>query len=171
MPRLTIDRISVEVAQGSTILDSAKKLGIDIPALCLKEGCQPSTSCMVCIVKVKNRLIPSCATIAEDGMEIESETDEIREARRTALELLLSDHAGDCIAPCHNICPAGMNIPLMIRQIAEGDLRNVIITVKKDISLPAVLGRICPAPCEKGCRRGFHDNPISICLLKRYVAG
>ncbi|MDQ1327890.1 MAG: hypothetical protein QG641_1174 [Candidatus Poribacteria bacterium] len=170
MPRLTIDRISVEVTQGSTILDSAKKLGIDIPALCFKEGYQPSTSCMVCIVKVKNRLIPSCATIAEDGMEIESETDEIREARRAALELLLSDHAGDCIAPCHNICPAGMNIPLMIRQITEGDLRNAIITVKKDIALPAVLGRICPAPCEKGCRRGFYDNPISICLLKRYVA-
>jgi len=170
MPRLTIDHISVEVTQGSTILDSAKKLGIDIPALCFKEGYQPSTSCMVCIVKVKNRLIPSCATIATDGMEVESETDEIHEARRTALELLLSDHAGDCIAPCHNICPAGMNIPLMIRQIAEGDLRNAIITIKKDISLPAVLGRICPAPCEKGCRRGFYDNPISICLLKRYVA-
>jgi hypothetical protein len=170
MPRLTIDRISVEVDKGSTILDSAKKLGIDIPALCFKEGYNPSTSCMVCIVKVKNRLIPSCATIATDGMEVESETDEIHEARRTALELLLSDHAGDCIAPCHNICPAGMNIPLMVRQIAKGDLRNAIITVKKDIPLPAVLGRICPAPCEKGCRRGFHDNPISICLLKRYVA-
>jgi ferredoxin len=170
MPRLTIDRISVEVDKGSTILDSAKKLGIDIPALCFKKGYNPSTSCMVCIVKVKNRLIPSCATIAEDGMEVESETNEIHEARRTALELLLSDHAGDCIAPCHNICPAGMNIPLMIRQIAKGDLRDAIITVKKDIPLPAVLGRICPAPCEKGCRRGFYDNPVSICLLKRYVA-
>ena len=170
MSKLKIDGRSVEVEQGTTILDASKKLGIDIPTLCFREGCQPSTSCMVCIVKVKNRLIPSCATLAEDGMEIESETDEIHEVRRTALELLLSDHTGDCIAPCHNICPAGMNIPKMIRQIAEGDLRNAIITVKRDIPLPAVLGRICPAPCENGCRRGFHDNPVSICLLKRYVA-
>jgi ferredoxin len=170
MLRLTIDGKSVEVEQGTTILDAARKIGISIPTLCFREGYSPSTSCMVCIVKVKNRIIPSCATVAEDGMEIESETDEIHEARRTALELLLSDHTGDCIAPCHNICPAGMNIPLMIRQIAEGDLRSAIITVKGDIPLPAVLGRICPAPCEKGCRRGSYDSPLSICLLKRYVA-
>jgi len=170
MPKLTIDGVLVEVEQGSTILDAAKKIGIEIPALCFREGYQPSTSCMVCIVKVRNRLIPSCATIAEDGMVVESETDEIHEARHTALELLLSDHTGDCIAPCHTICPANMNISLMIRQIIEGDLRNAIITVKRDIPLPAVLGRICPAPCEKGCRRGFYDNPVSICLLKRYVA-
>jgi len=103
-------------------------------------------------------------------MEVESETDEVHQARRTALELLLSDHVGDCMAPCHSICPAQMNIPLMIRQIATGRLRDAIITVKEHIALPAVLGRICPAPCEKGCRRGVYDSPVSICLLKRYVA-
>lgn len=170
MPKLTIDGKMIEVNQGTMILDSAKKLGINIPTLCYNKKCDPSTSCMVCIVKANNRIVPSCATVAEDGMEIESETDEIHEARRVALELLLSDHAGDCIAPCHSICPAGMNIPLMIRQIAKGDLRDAIITVKNDIPIPAVLGRICPAPCEKGCRRGSYDNPVSICLLKRYVA-
>ncbi|HGJ65379.1 TPA: 2Fe-2S iron-sulfur cluster binding domain-containing protein [bacterium] len=170
MPRITIDGKMIEVPHGSTILDSARQIGIDIPTLCFRDGYEPSTSCMVCIVKVGNRIVPSCATKAEDGMEIESETEEILEARRTALELLLSDHAGDCIAPCQSVCPAGMNIPLMIRQIANGDLKDAIITVKEDIPLPAVLGRICPAPCEKGCRRGSYDNPVSICLLKRYVA-
>jgi ferredoxin len=63
-----------------------------------------------------------------------------------------------------------MNIPLMIRLIAAGRMREAIEVVKADIALPAVLGRICPAPCEKGCRRGQHDAPVAICLLKRYVA-
>jgi NADPH-dependent glutamate synthase beta subunit-like oxidoreductase len=63
-----------------------------------------------------------------------------------------------------------MNIPLMIRQIAAGDFQAAIQTVKKDIPLPAILGRICPAPCEKVCRRKQADDAVSICLLKRFVA-
>ncbi|MBM3237766.1 2Fe-2S iron-sulfur cluster binding domain-containing protein [Candidatus Poribacteria bacterium] len=170
MPKLTIDNREVEVEQGSTLLDAAQKLGIDIPTLCFRAGCQPSTSCLVCVVKVNNRLVPSCATLAEPGMQVESETSEIHQARRTTLELLLSDHVGDCMAPCQSICPAEMNIPLMIRQTAAGKLRDAIATVKEHIALPAVLGRICPAPCENGCRRGNYDCSVSICLLKRYVA-
>ncbi|MBN2271916.1 MAG: FAD-dependent oxidoreductase, partial [Sedimentisphaerales bacterium] len=81
-----------------------------------------------------------------------------------------SDHLGDCMGPCQMTCPARMDIPLMIRQIAAGRLADAIATVKKDIALPAVLGRICPAPCEKSCRRAAHDDAVSICLLKRYVA-
>jgi NADPH-dependent glutamate synthase beta subunit-like oxidoreductase len=63
-----------------------------------------------------------------------------------------------------------MNIPLMIRQIKENDLENAIITIKQDIALPAVLGRICSAPCEKGCSRKYYDTPVSICYLKRFAA-
>jgi len=172
MPKLAIDGREVEVEPGSTILDAARRLGIAVPTLCFLDGREPRTSCVVCVVKVRGQdgLVPSCATVAEEGMVVESETEEVHEARRTALELLLSDHLGDCVGPCHSICPAHMNIPLMIRQIAAGQLREAIITVKAQIALPAVLGRICPAPCEKGCRRGEHDSPVSICLLKRYVA-
>ena len=103
-------------------------------------------------------------------MVVTSDCDEVRHVRREALELLLSDHVGDCLGPCHMICPAQMDIPLMIRQIAAGKLRDAIETVKKDIALPAVLGRICPKPCERGCRRTVIDEAVSICLLKRYVA-
>ncbi|MCK5270828.1 MAG: (2Fe-2S)-binding protein, partial [Sedimentisphaerales bacterium] len=172
MFRLTIDNQPVEVPPGSTILDAARKLSIDIPTLCFRDGCEPSTSCLACVVRINNqeRLVPSCATQAEDGMQVQSETEEIHRARRTALELLLSDHLGDCLGPCRTICPAGMNIPLMIRQIAGSDFRDAIITVKRDIALPAVLGRICSAPCEKGCRRKEYDDAVAICLLKRYVA-
>jgi len=171
MPKLTIDNREIEVAPGTTVLEAARALGLEIPTLCHREGFEPSTSCFVCVVKVKGKpgLVPSCATVATDGMEVESETDEVRDARRTALELLLSDHLGDCVGPCQAACPAHMNIPLMIRQIAAGRLRDAAATVKQRIPLPAVLGRICPAPCEKACRRGQHDAAVSICLLKRFV--
>jgi hypothetical protein len=52
-------------------------------------------------------------------MVIESETEEVHEARRTALELLFSDHVGDCLSPCHRLCPLQLNIPAMIRQIKQ----------------------------------------------------
>ena len=172
MPRVRIDNKTVDVPEGTTILQAARQAGIDIPALCWLAGWQACTSCFVCVVRVdgQERLLPSCATAVGDGMVVESESDEVRSARRTALELLLSDHLGDCLAPCQVTCPAGMNIPRMIRRIAAGDLAGAIETVKADIALPAVLGRICPAPCERACRRAGHDAALAICLLKRYAA-
>ncbi len=175
MPKLIIDNREVEVQDGATILDAAVKLGITIPTMCFLKGFEPSTSCMVCVVKINDmaNLVPACGTPAQEGMKVQTDTPEVIQARKTALELLLSDHLGDCMGPCHVICPARMNIPLMIRQIAAGKLRDAIETVKKDIALPAVLGRICPAPCERGCRRAAvcgSDQAVSICLLKRYVA-
>ncbi len=172
MPKVTIDNQQTEVPQGTTILEAAREIGITIPTLCYLPELSANTSCMVCVVKVngRERLLPACATVVVDGMVIESETEEIHQARRTALELLLSDHVGDCEGPCQSLCPAGMNIPLMIRQIAAGELAEAIKTVKADIALPAVLGRICPGPCEKGCRRGQQDDAVAICLLKRYAA-
>jgi NADPH-dependent glutamate synthase beta subunit-like oxidoreductase/ferredoxin len=172
MPKLTINQQPVEVPLGATVLDACRKLGIEVPTLCYLEGFKPSTSCMLCVVKDRKtgKLIPSCTAPSRDGLDIETDSEEIRASRRTALELLLSDHLGDCEAPCQRVCPAHMNIPLMIRQIEAGAFADSLATVKRDIALPAVLGRICPAPCEKGCRRGQVDAPVSICLLKRIVA-
>jgi NADPH-dependent glutamate synthase beta subunit-like oxidoreductase len=172
MPRLFVDNREVEVDNGTTVLDAARKLGIEIPTMCFLQGYEPSTSCMVCVVKIngKANLVPACGTLAEDGMRVESDCEQVHQARKAALELLLSDHLGDCLGPCHIICPAQMDIPLMVRQIAAGNLRDAIATVKRDIALPAVLGRICPKPCERGCRRAAIDEAVSICLLKRYVA-
>ena len=169
MPKLFIDNREVEVDNGATILDAAGKLGIEIPTMCFLKDYKPSTSCMVCVVKVNglDNLVPACGTVVKDGMRVESSSDQVRQARKAALELLLSDHVGDCLGPCQVICPARMNIPLMIRQIAAGKFREAIATVKKDIALPAVLGRICPKPCEKGCRRAVFDEAVSICLLQR----
>jgi hypothetical protein len=127
---------------------------------------------MACLVKLlpNGKLVPSCASKAEEGMRVESESADVRGMRRAAIEFLLSDHFGDCMGPCHTTCPAHMNIPLMIRQIADGDMEGAIKTVKADIALPAILGRICPKPCEGACRRGVADTPVAICLLKQFAA-
>lgn len=172
MPRLTIDEREIEVPEGATLLEAARRLEIEIPTLCYLEGKEPLTTCLVCVVKdrARGKLVPACATRAVDGMVIESETQEVYATRRMALELLLSDHVGDCLAPCQFACPAHMDVPLMLRQIAGRDLASAIVTVKHDIALPAVLGRICPKPCEKGCRRSGADGAVAVCQLKRMVA-
>jgi ferredoxin len=172
MPTLTIDGREIHVADGATILEAARALGIAIPTLCFREGYEAETSCMVCVVRVNgsDHLVPSCATKAEDGMVVESETDQIKAARRIALELLLGDHLGDCIAPCQSTCPLHLNIPEMIGLVAEGRIDAAVATVRERIPLSAVLSHICPAPCEKGCRRGQLDSPVAIRLLKRYIA-
>ncbi|MBN2011505.1 (2Fe-2S)-binding protein [candidate division KSB1 bacterium] len=172
MIQLTINDQKISVAPKTTILQAANQLNVAIPTMCHLDGMEPFTSCMICVVQEtqKNKLLPACSTWVDDDMVIETDNDIVREARKTALELLLSEHVGDCEAPCQRICPAHMNIPLMIRQIQRGDFHDALITVKKHIALPAVLGRICPAPCENGCRRKQQDTPVSICLLKRFVA-
>jgi ferredoxin len=171
---LTIDGRAVQVEPGQTVLQAARQLGLEIPTLCFLEQCTPATSCLVCLVKWKvngqARMVPSCATKVQPGMVIESETEEVHEARRTALELLLSDHVGDCLSPCHRICPLHLNIPVMIRQIEAGRLDQAIVTVKQALPLPAILGRLCHHPCENGCRRGTWDEAAAIRDMERVVA-
>jgi len=171
MPIIVIDNQRIEVPPGTTILDAARQLGIEIPTLCHLTGHPSQTSCFVCVVKVNgdDRLLPSCATAAADGMIVESETAQVRAARRAALELLLGDHLGDCIGPCQNACPAYLDIPEMIRLVQEGRLREAAALVKAHIPFPAILGRICQAFCERGCRRAQHDATVSIALLERLV--
>ena len=102
-------------------------------------------------------------------MVIESETEEVHEARRTALELLFSDHVGDCLSPCHRLCPLQLNIPVMIRQIQAGRLDEAITTVRQALPLAGVLGRLCHHPCEQGCRRGVFDEPAAIREMERFL--
>ena len=172
MIKLTIDNIAVEVPENTTILQAAALLGIEIPTMCYLEGHSCHPSCMVCMVKdaVRGNFFTSCAMPATDGMNIIATSDEVSDIRREALELLLSDHVGDCEAPCTLTCPAGMDIPLMNRLIANGEFEKSLEIVREEIALPLILGYICPAPCEKACRRKPIDGAVSICLLKRFTA-
>ena len=162
----------VEVPEGTKILKAAEMLGLAIPTLCYQKDLEFFTSCMICLVHetVSDSLIPACSAPAAEGMRIETDSERVRQARRDALEFLLSEHAGDCEAPCRRGCPAGMDIPEMIRQIREGRFKEAVLTVLKDIAIPAVLGRICPAPCENACKRKPYDEALSICSLKRFAA-
>ncbi|MDO8542858.1 MAG: 2Fe-2S iron-sulfur cluster-binding protein [Opitutaceae bacterium] len=167
---LTIDGQTVEALPGQSVLAAARTLGLDIPTLCHLEKCGPLTTCLVCLVRINGRLVPSCGTKVEPGMVVESETELVHAARRTALELLFSDHVGDCLSPCNLLCPLLLNIPVMIRQIEAGRNMEAIATVRQALPLPAVLGRLCHHPCEKGCRRGAHDDAAAIREMERFAA-
>jgi hypothetical protein len=161
----------LEVPEGRVLMEVIRDMGIEVPSMCYLKDEERFTSCMVCVVKDKHtgRIIPSCSREAMEGMDIITMDEEVQEARKMALELILSEHVGDCEAPCQITCPAHMDIPLMNRLLAAGEFREALRVVKKDIALPSVLGRICQAPCEGACRRKSIDQAVSICLLKRFA--
>lgn len=172
MPTLKIDSRMVTVPEGTTILEAAGKLGIYIPTLCFYQGMRASCSCMVCVVKYADRdvYVPSCAVKAVDGMDLLSDTPEVEQMRRTALELLLSDHAGDCEGPCRLACPVGLEIPQMLRYIQSGKITEALGVIRADMPFASILGRVCPKPCEKSCRRRKVDESLPICEIKRKIA-
>ena len=96
--KIKIDGIEAEVPSNYTIMKAAETVGIKIPKLCFHPKLSVAGSCRVCIVKVKgsNYYVPSCATIVADGMEIEANSPEIRQARRDIVELILDNHPKDC---------------------------------------------------------------------------
>lgn len=109
MVKLTIDDKQVEAQEGSTILDAARSVGIDIPTLChmeLKDMCieNKPAGCRVCVVEVEGRrnLAPACATAVSDGMVINTHSIRVMNARRVVMELILSDHPADCLVCAKN---------------------------------------------------------------------
>jgi NADPH-dependent glutamate synthase beta subunit-like oxidoreductase len=76
----------------------------------------------------------------------------------------------ECTTPCQRGCPAGINIREYIRQISLGNNHRAVQVIKERNPFPAVIGRICPRPCELECRRNYIDEPVAINYLKRYAA-
>ena len=171
MIELNIDGKKLSVESGTSVMEAARQLDIHIPSMCHIGDLPHFASCMICMVKEvsSGKLFTSCTVKATPGMEIITMDDEIREARKTALDLLLSDHVGDCDAPCQISCPAHMDIPMMNHFLAERKFAEAYDVVIQDIALPSILGRICPAPCEGACRRNSVDEAVSICFLKMYA--
>jgi len=171
MIELKINNTNYTAQQNEKILSVAQRAGIHIPTMCWVKEFDPSTSCMVCVVQDKRngKILTSCSAKVEAGMDIETDNTEVLDMRKSALELLLSEHYGDCEAPCQRVCPAEMDIPLMNRLIAANKMDEALKNVAETIALPSILGYICPAPCEKACRRKDIDEPVSICMLKRFV--
>lgn len=177
MTSLTINGKHVEVPEGATILDAAKKLDIHIPTLChldlhdIKMVNQGAT-CRVCMVEVAGRraLAPACATPVTAGMEVLTHTPRVINARRVVVELILSNHPKDCLT-----CPMNKDCELQSLaaelSIHEIEYEGEIAKHRRDDSSPAfvkemtkcVLCRRCETMCNQvqtvnvlsGIRRGF----------------
>ena len=84
---------------------------------------------------------------------------------------ILGEYTDDeCTTPCQRACPAGIDIREYIRQIEVGDYHRSVQVIKERNPFPAVIGRICPRPCENECRRNMVDDPVAINFLKRFAA-
>jgi NADP-reducing hydrogenase subunit HndD len=98
MPTVTINDVSVTVPDNTTILAAARQAGIAVPTLCFLEGLDAIGACRICVVEVEGAraLAASCSVPVSEGMKIRTNSRRVREARRTVMELLLSEHDGDC---------------------------------------------------------------------------
>lgn len=170
--RLNINGKEVTGVAGQTILEVARENDIFIPTLCYDERTRIYGSCGICMCEVEGnpKLCKACATEIAPGMVISTNTERVIESRKTNLELLLSNHTGDCRPPCMLACPAGTDCQGYVGLIANGEYEEANELIKDRIPLPASLGRVCPHPCEDECRRGLVDEPIAIQSLKRFAS-
>ena len=196
--KVTIDNKIVEVAPNTTVYDAAKQIGIDIPRLCYMNleavGFKNNPAgCRVCVVEVAGRrnLAPSCATLCTEGMVVKTNSPRVLNARKTVLELILSDHPKDCL-----ICPKSgrcelqdLAVQLGIREIHSVENAEVS-TYRKDTSPSlirdmdkCVMCRRCETSCNviqtvgalNAVNRGFmsvvapafeqdlNDSPCTFC--------
>ena len=162
--KLTIDNREIEVPKGTTIYKAAKSLGIDIPVLCymdlhdLKVENKPA-GCRICVVEVEGRrnLAPSCSTDCMNGMVVKTHTTRVINARRTVMELILSDHPKDCL-----ICPKSghcdlqdMAVRLGIREIPGQEFAEMS-TYRKDFS-PSIIRDIDKCIMCRRCETMCND--------------
>ncbi|WP_346929205.1 NADH-dependent [FeFe] hydrogenase, group A6 [Clostridium sp.] len=184
---LKINNKEISVEQGTTILDAARKLNIKIPTLCYlnlhdKKTTNKPGSCRVCVVEVEGRknLAPSCCTAVAPGMVVNTSTPRVIAARKTIIELLLSDHSMDCLT-----CQKNLNCELQelastygvtnlkytgSKSVAMKELKNPSIV--RDTS-KCILCRRCEAVCSQvqqvgaigPVNRGF-DTTISTAFFE-----
>lgn len=159
---------------GESILDVARRNQIEIPTLCHDPRLDPFSSCYLCVVEVKGMRghQPACSTRISEGMEVTTQSEAIRKSRRTALELMLSNHFADCFGPCKQTCPAGVDVQGYISLIEKKMYSEAIALIKEANPLPAICGRVCVRPCEAACRRNLlgEGTGVGIDYLKRFAA-
>ena len=162
--KITIDNKQVEVEKGTTILDAARKMGIDIPTLChmrlddLNIENKPG-GCRICVVEVHGRrnLSPACITKCDDGAVIRTHTPRVMNARRTVMEFILSDHPKDClICPKSGTCELqDMANRLGIREIPGQEIAEMS-TYRKDTS-PSIIRELDKCIMCRRCEMMCND--------------
>ncbi len=128
MVKLKINDKEIQVKEGTTILEAASMAGSPVPELCYLKDINEIGACRVCIVEVKGikRLVPACSNVVSNGMEIYTNSNRVREARRTNVELILSQHDCQCA-----VCTRSGNCSL--QAIANKCLRILQVNYKKEI--------------------------------------
>lgn len=172
MLNLTINGKNITVEEGTTILQAAKDNGIYIPTLCYDDAVKVYGACGLCVVEAEGipKLLRSCSAKCNEGMVVNTESKRVVQSRKIAMELLMSAHDGDCVAPCQLNCPARTDCQGYVGLIANGEYEAALKLIKNKVSLPASIGRVCPHPCETACRRGKVDEAINIAQLKAFAA-
>lgn len=172
MLNLTINGKNITVEEGTTILQAAKDNGIYIPTLCYDDAVKVYGACGLCVVEAEGipKLLRSCSAKCSEGMVVNTESKRVVQSRKIAMELLMSAHDGDCVAPCQLNCPARTDCQGYVGLIANGEYEAALKLIKNKVSLPASIGRVCPHPCETACRRGKVDEAINIAQLKAFAA-
>lgn len=172
MLNINIDGKELKGYAGQTILELARENGIEIPTLCHDERLETYGACGLCVVEVEgnNRLLRACATEISPDMVVITDSERVQASRKTTLELLLSDHVGDCRPPCVKACPAQTDCQGYVGLIANGEFQEALKLIKEQIPLPASIGLVCPHPCEEACRRQLVEEPIAIAALKTFAA-
>ncbi len=171
MITINIDDKEIQATAGQTILQAARDNNIDIPTLCFDERVKIYGGCGICMVEIEGmpKLQRACATEIAPGMKISTDNARIRAARKVSLELMLSDHVGDCRPPCVKACPGETDCQGYVGLIANGEYEEALKVIKEQLPLPTSIGLVCPHPCETACRRQLVEAPVAIAALKVFA--
>ncbi len=139
MVKLKINGQEISVKEGTTIMDAAKKVGIEIPHLCYLKEINEIGACRVCVVELvgHDKLVTACNTACEEGMEVITNSPKVRENRRLNVELILSDHRSNC-ATCVRSGNCSLQKVANSLGIIENRYDNIADKYKADVSLPLV---------------------------------
>ncbi len=171
MIEIVIDGKYRIVEEGLTLLEAAKVCGVEIPSLCGMNKSNEKVPCDLCVVEVESGGTKrACELEVYRGLNVVTQSEQLSEHRRKALNRIMTDHYADCEAPCKTACPAGVDIQSYLYHIAQNDHQKAIEVIKRTLPMPLSIGRVCPAFCENECRRSLVDEPIAIRQLKRHAA-
>ena len=144
MVKLKIDNFDVEVKEGTSILDAARSVQIDIPTLCKHPDVDPSAGCGMCIVKNNGRIMRSCCTPVSEGMEIVTNDADLRDIRKTVLELILSNHPNQCLT-CMRSGQCELQDMAVQMGVDRDEIKKIVAPSEKDETTKAIV--LDPAKC------------------------
>ncbi len=195
MVKLIIDSQSVEAEETWTVLEAARYYGIDIPTLCYYEGLSPTSSCRLCVVEVvrggRSRLTASCSMPVQEGIEVRTNSERVRKARKVIIELLLASCPNSrtlqCLASKYGVTKirfkpedrgcilCGLCVRMCEEQMQAGAIGFVYRGVDREVAMPfhtrheacrecGACQFICPV-CEMPCQGPMQPGQLcNACL-------